>query len=109
MPAPTIDDVEDYLAFDSCGDDPSWTRGQIESTLAAETAAQAAVCRIPTPMPADLNEALCRRVAQNLSFQALSATGLVTLVDSSLAAMHAAGLDPMVRRLEAPYRKHVVG
>ena len=65
-------------------------------------------CRIPAAYPADLGEALCRRVARNLaarsvpvaSFSAFEGGGTVTRVPQR---------DAEVARLEGPYRRLVVG
>lgn len=76
MPTPpTLEDVLGYL-----GTDHSWENEQVQSALDAEQAAQAKVVRFPDdpaepaeplPYPADLAEALFRRVAHNLAVRAL--------------------------------------
>lgn len=105
---PTLYDIKEYLMFNQCGT-TSWSDFQIASTLEAEVAAQAVVCRVPDPMPADLAEALRRRVAHNFSLQVLATDSSITMVDSAIATWQTGGLDPMVRRLEAPYRRLPVG
>lgn len=98
--AVTVADVEDYLGA------TSWTTADITDALAVETAAQAAVCAVPAPMPADLAHALKRRVARNL---ALRSNHLgVGSMDGDGPAI-APGRDQEVRRYEAPYRRLVVG
>lgn len=102
---PTLAVVRAYLA--STGD-TSFTDADISAVLASETAAQAIACRVPAAYPADLGEALCRRVARNLaarsvpvaSFSAFEGGGTVTRVPQR---------DAEVARLEAPYRRLVVG
>lgn len=105
--------VEAYL-----GPDHSWTPAQIEAAIAAEVAAQAAVVRFPAdppapaeplPYPADLLEALCRRVAHNLALRALPLGVSVDLTESAVATTRVGGTDAEVRRLEAPYRRRTVG
>lgn len=77
----------------------------LQEALAAEIAAQAAVCRVGDPYPNDMANALLRRVDVNLAMRALplgvqsSDTGMVSLGSN----------DPVVRRLEKPYRKLVMG
>lgn len=101
MAFPTADDVVDYL------DGSSFPVEVVGDALAAETAAQSRVCRIPDPYPADLAEALCRRVARNL---AMRGTPLAVPVgDSEGGPAVLPGRDPEVRRLEAPWRRLVVG
>lgn len=109
MPAPTSTDVTLYLA----GIDPQQAidTTAVTDALAAEKAAQAKRCRVPLDTedwPADLAEALCRRVARNLAARPL-ALGFVPSVDPNGGASYLSSNDPEVRRLEAPYRKLVLG
>lgn len=110
--APALADVLGYL-----GDNTSWTEDEITAALAAETAAQAAVVRFPAdpeapadplPYPADLAEALFRRVAHNLALRALPLGVQASITDAAVATNFVGGTDAEVRRLEAPYRKRVV-
>lgn len=113
MPTPpTVTDVLTYL-----GDDVSWEEPAVQAALDAETAAQAAVVRFPVdpeppaeplPYPADLAEALCRRVAHNLALRALPLGVQASITDSAVATNFVGGTDAEVRRLEAPYRKRFV-
>lgn len=100
---PVLQDVKDYLedAVDS------WSDAQLTEVLAAETAAQSKVCRIRAYYPADLREALLRRVARNLALRALPLA--VLQGDSEEGNLVLPGRDPEVRRLEGPHRKVVVG
>jgi hypothetical protein len=107
VPAPTVDEVTAYLA-DQGGD---WTTEQIGGAYAAEKAAQASVCTVPAdvdPWPADLAEALCRRVAHNLALRALPLGVAPSITDGAVAIARPGGTDAEVRRLEAPYRKRTV-
>lgn len=96
------------LAYLASTGPTSYTDAQVDDALAAERAAQAMACRIPAAYPADLGEALCRRVARNLaarsvpvaSFSAFDGGGTVTRVPQR---------DAEVARLEGPYRRLVVG
>lgn len=107
MAAPTAEDVQEYL-----GNTPH-SEDTIGTALASEKAAQKARCRVPADdaaWPADLVEALCRRVARNLELRALP-LGIVpgSIDDPGSTATYVGGNDPEVRRLEAPWRRLVVG
>lgn len=110
---PTPEQVIAYL-----GGDSSWTIGQVTEALAAETANQAKVCRIPAdpespaeplPLADDLAEALKRRVAHNLALRALPLGVQATLSEAAVAQTRVGGLDAEVRRFERPWRKRSVG
>ncbi|MFI6329860.1 hypothetical protein ACIBBG_16355 [Micromonospora chersina] len=85
----------------------SHTTEELQSALDAEAAAQRAVCRVRAVYPADLREALLRRVARNLEMRGL----LLTMAqgDAEVSVSILPGTDPEVRRLEAPYRPVVFG
>lgn len=100
MSAPDIDDVKDYL------EENSWSDEQIQGALDAETAAQSRVCTIPDDMPADLAEALKRRVQRNLSMR--GQPFIVTPDDNGNVSI-TPSRDPEVRRLEGPFRRLVMG
>lgn len=110
--APDLAAVKAYL-----GPDVSWPDGDIEKALAAETLAQARRCRLPVdpdplnpqPYPADLAEALCRRVAANLANRALPLGVQASVTDGAVAATRVGGGDAEVNRLERPFRKWAVG
>lgn len=107
MPAPTLSEVKTYL-----GPDTSWPDADISSALAAEKAAQARVCVVPLDVaawPADLTEALFRRVAHNLALRSLPLGVQASITESAVATNRVGGTDAEVRRLEAPHRKLVVG
>jgi len=100
--AVTLVEVKAYLG------DSSWTDAEIQGALAAETAAQANRCKIPDPLPADLAEALKRRVARNLAARAVPLQEF-SVFDSGATVQRVTRTDPEVVRLEAPYRKLVMG
>lgn len=109
--APDLPAVKTYL-----GADHSWTDEEISSALAAETAAQARVVKFPPdptppaaplPYPADLAEALCRRVAHNLALRALPLGLQATVSEMAVSTRSVGGTDAEVRRLERPHRKRV--
>lgn len=102
MATPTVVDVKAYLGTNS------WTDAEIGDALDAETAAQAKVCRIPDPMPADLAEALKRRVQRNLAMRPLPLAVLQGDAEGGSSTV-LPGRDPEVRRFEAPHRKLVLG
>lgn len=106
MPAPTVQDVLEYLG------DTEWDEATVTAAFNAEKAAQAARCRVPaddTDWPADLAEALCRRVAANLANRALPLGLQSSITEVGVGFSRVGGGDREVRRLEAPYRKLVVG
>lgn len=111
--APDLNAVKAYLGPDSGESD-----GDISAALAAETVAQAVVCRFPadpespaSPLayPADLAEALKRRVARNLAMKRLPLAVQQSISELGSSAIRLGSTDPEIRRLEAPHRKLVVG
>lgn len=108
MPAPNTLDAQAYL-------EPmrgSWSAEDITKAFAAEKAAQARVCSVPADdavWPADLAEALFRRTAHNLALRALPLGFEEVISETSATGMRVGGTDAEVRRLEAPYRRLVVG
>lgn len=113
MPTPpNLAAVKTYL-----GDSGSWDDGAIDAARLAEIAAQAAACRLPVdpdpqaplPYPADLAEALCRRVAHNLALRALPLGVQANISDMTVTTTRVGGMDAEVRRLEGPYRKLIAG
>lgn len=100
---PTVDDVADYLREDAA----SWETTELQDALDAEAAAQMARCRLSAVYPADLRQALLRRVQRNLALRALPLA--VLQGDAEAGSTVLPGNDPEVRRLEAPHRRLVVG
>lgn len=106
MAAPDLTTVRSYL-----GDEGAWTGEEIGAALLAEKAAQAARCTVPVDgaeWPADLAEALCRRVHRNLVMRGLP-LGLSTTMSEATVSVTRIGMDNEITRLEAPHRKLVVG
>lgn len=93
-----------------------WSDEALTGALAVEAAAQRARVKYPTdvdgieitPTPVDLDEALCRRVAANLARRTIP-LGLTDASGDAGSRAYVPGTDPEVRRLEAPYRRLVVG
>lgn len=86
------------------GDTTSATAAEVADALAAETAAQRRVCRIPVPFPDDLRQALKRRVARNLAARMVPVASF-TAFDGGTTSARVPASDVEVRRLEAPYRR----
>ena len=104
MPAPTVTELKVYLGASSYSDD------QLLSALEAETAAQARVCRVPAAdavWPADIAEALKRRVARNLAMRGIPLA--MFQGDADGGTLIPPNRDPEVRRLEGPKRKLKLG
>jgi len=98
---PTVADVEAYI------EDLAWSSDVIQGALDAEAAAQRARIRASALFTADVREALLRRVQRNLAMRRLP---LATPEgDAGAGGTFIPRLDPEVRRLEAPYRRLVVG
>lgn len=104
---PTLPQVKLYLDTVSLGV-AAPSDAAIAEALAAETAAQANVCRVDAAYPADLAEALKRRVARNLVMRGIP-TGLQTSATEAGSMTVRIGWDAEIKRFEAPYRKRVVG
>lgn len=102
MTMPTVAEVMTYLGDAAA----QWGNADVQGALDAEQAAQARVCRIAS-YSNDLREALLRRVQRNLAMRALPLA--VLQGDPEAGSTVLPGRDPEVRRLEAPYRKVVMG
>lgn len=108
MPAPTTTDVTAYL---TSADLPVPATEVLDAAFMAEKAAQARVVNVPADdaaWPADLVEALCRRVAHNLAVRPLALGFKVELSDTTGVSNSVGGTDAEVRRLELPMRKRTV-
>lgn len=101
---PDLDATKVYLQVEP-GDESQDV--EIADALAAETDAQRRVCRVPAAYPADLRQALLRRVARNLALRGLPL--MVLRGDAETGSTIPPGRDAEVRRLEAPWRKLVMG
>jgi hypothetical protein len=108
VPAPSVEQVTEYLTSGN-GPSASFTVQEVTDALAAETAAQAKACTIPDPFPADLAEALKRRVAHNLALRGLPLGIQASISEVAVTTTRVGGLDAEVARFERPYRKLVVG
>lgn len=97
---PQVADVTKYLG------DTSWDSQEIASVLAAESAAQRALCAIPAYYPADLAEALLRRTARNLSMRRIPLAQPIGDAEAGGTAIPA--YDPEIRRLERPHYRLLV-
>jgi hypothetical protein len=100
---PDTDDVAAYMGESAA----SWETEELQDALDAEAAAQRARCRVGGVYPADLRQALLRRVVRNLALRALPLA--VLRGDAEAGDTVLPGSDPEVRRLEGPYRRLVVG
>ncbi|MFC6153655.1 hypothetical protein [Nocardioides yefusunii] len=105
MTAPTPDQAHKYVGR------ADYTLAEVTTVLAAERAAQARRCRVPTEgeWPADLVEALLRRTLAALAMRANPLGVAVSVTDFGVSTDRVGGLDPVVRRLEAPHVKLVLG
>lgn len=105
MPAPDLAALKIYLG------QTSQTDATLSGALATEQAAQARVCRVPKApdavWPADLAEALLRRVARNLAMRGIPLA--MFSGDADLGGLVPPSRDPEVRRLEGPLRKLKLG
>jgi hypothetical protein len=87
--------------------DTSYSNADIQSALDAERAAQAKVCRIDN-YGLDLKEALLRRVARNLAARSVPIATFNSF-EGGGSSSRVPMKDPEIARLEAPYRRLVVG
>lgn len=103
---PSVEDIQDYMG------DTSDSIEAITDALAAETAAQARRCIIPTDpadYPADLAEALKRRVQRNLRMRTVTLPSELAGEYGSEGNSYLPFNDPEIARLERPHRKVVMG
>lgn len=101
----TLAQMRTYLGSAST----SYTDDQINDAIAVETAAQATDCTIPSPVPPVLDMALKRRVQALLLAIPIGLGYQVSMSDVTSSTNYVGGRDVMVRRLESPFRKWVVG
>lgn len=105
---PDLAAVKEYL-----GSDHSWSDEEIQDALTAQVGDQAnrlkatALAAYPDPLP----QALCRRVQVALALKPLPLGVQVTVSETNAATTRVGspGRDPLVRELEAPYRRRAVG
>jgi hypothetical protein len=97
----TLAALREYLG------DTSATDGELTSALAAEQSAQAARCKVD-PYPADLREALLRRVARNLAARSVPVATFSSFEGGTTSA-RVPQTDAEIQRLEGPYHRRTVG
>lgn len=100
---PTVDEVRAYLGGRASG----WSAVQVDGAFRAELGAQRDKCGEVPEYPDQLREALYRRVSRNLAMRNLPLA--VAVGDADAGPTVLPGNDPEVRRLEAPWRKLVIG
>lgn len=115
MAVPTVEGAIEYLA-DSAS---QWDVEAVTAAFNTEVQAQMNRCRIPVDLtdplvpvylyPADLIEAAYRRVAANLANRALPLGVQSAISEGGVGFARTGGGDREVARLEAPYRRLVVG
>jgi hypothetical protein len=88
--------------------DTSHSDAEVADALAAEQVAQARACVLPADFPADLGQALKRRVARNLAARAVP-VATYTSFEGGGTSTRLPKYDAEVVRLEAPYRRLAVG
>lgn len=104
---PTVTDIRDYAT--SVGQDQTdgWEDEEIQSAIDAEASQQRKRCDVGAVYPADLSEALKRRVMRSLAMRSIiTPTELVG--DAAENVDVVPFNDPEIRRLENPYRKVVM-
>lgn len=99
---PDPSDTTDVVAY--LGSTTSAAAAEIADALEAEIAAQRRVCRIPSPFPADLHQALKRRVARNLAARTVPIASF-TAFEGGATSQRVPAKDAEIARLEAPHRK----
>ncbi len=115
MAVPTVEGAIIYLA-DSASD---WDEETVTAAFTTEVSAQRRRCSIPQDVtdpdapvddyPADLIEACYRRVAANLANRALPLGLQSSISEVGVGFIRTGGGDREVARLEAPFRRLVVG
>jgi len=99
---PSVEDAVAYLGETSATDE------EIADALLAEAAAQRARCRVPAVYPADLRQALLRRVARNLAARAVPVATYTSFEGGGTSA-RVPQTDAEIARLEAPHRRLTTG
>lgn len=105
--AADMPDVDSFKVYAKLPEDDDSIDVEIGEALAAESAAQRRICRVPAEFPADLREALHRRIARNLAMRGIPLAVLRGDAESGNTVLP--GRDPEVRRLELPHLKLVMG
>lgn len=112
---PTPPDIDAVLTYLGELDADAERKAVIAGALATEIIAQRNAVRAsafgtdpaspapPVAYPADLAEAVCRRVARNLALRNVPLAVLQS--DAEGGPLTTPGKDPEIRRLEGPYRR----
>lgn len=100
---PDLADVLNYLGWDEDNEN-----GDAAEALAAQSAAQRRRCRVGAVYDADLRGALYRRCARHIAMKGIPLAVLRGDAESGSATI-LPGRDPVVRDLEGPHRKLVMG
>ncbi|MFC6156151.1 hypothetical protein [Kribbella jiaozuonensis] len=112
MALPTLAELKAYLGGATGFSEARWTDPALQSVLDAETAAQGRVCRLPADpedYPDDLAAALLRRCQRAIEMRSQPLAVLQDNDEFGSSTVVLPGRDPEVRRLEAPFRRLVVG
>lgn len=106
---PVLADVRGYLDRGGQTVSARWQDAELQAVLDSETAHQRAKCRQQSSYPKDLRDALLRRVQVALAYSTLPLA--MSQGDAEAPPQRLGGVDrdPEVRRLEAPYRRLVMG
>lgn len=88
--------------------DTSASDAEVLDALTAEAAAQRSRCKIPANYPADLRQALLRRVARNLAARSVP-VATFTSFEGGGTSSRVPQIDAEIARLEGPFRKRTVG
>ncbi len=100
---PSITGLRAYLAEVA----DAWDTDSLTAAMTAEMAAQRRVCQVGPVYPADLLEALYRRVSVNLAKRPIPLAVVGEMSEGG--ARRLPGRDPEIARLEAPHRKVIFG
>lgn len=101
-------DLANLKAYLGEADASQWSDAELSGVISSEAAAQRRRIK-PLADPADepdLYEALMRRCARNLAMRKYP---LGVMASGGDEGTRVAGADPEIRRLEAPWRRRVVG
>ncbi|GAA4698287.1 hypothetical protein [Nocardioides nanhaiensis] len=96
-----VPDIAAVMAYLPAG----YPQQEVVDALAAETADQSTRCRV-TPYNESLRAALMRRVHRHMEMKNLP-IGIAQ--NDEFGGVRVGSTDPEVRRLEAPYRRLVIG
>lgn len=102
--ATLVEQLKTYLGASAA----QYTDAVLLGVINTESAAQQKVVQPVYLVEYDVIEALMRRCQRNLAMRALP-IGLTDAGGDTGARSYVPGRDPEIRRLEAPYRKIVIG